>query len=145
MDIKSSYAVEVKNVRKLFNPTIKIYNQAVTFCIQAFENEWSVLKDINDSKIQCGAARNLIHSSKSNKAKYPEFDKLFHKMPSYCTTMHISVYSILIIQTYKTGMTKAAKVIVLHCRFMPINIQSFIKATCISGLIQKMLYCSSFL
>ena len=92
MDIKSSYAVEVKNVRKLFNPTIKIYNQAVTFCIQAFENEWSVLKDINDSKIQCGAARNLIHSSKSNKAKYPEFDKLFHKMPSYCTTAVINAY-----------------------------------------------------
>ena len=61
------------------------------------------------------------------------------------SSMHLSVYSILIIQTYKTGMTKAAKVIVLHCRFMPINIQSFIKATCISGLIQKMLYCSSFL
>lgn len=50
MDIKSSYAVEVKNINKLFNPTIKIYNQAVTFCIQVFENEWSVLKDINDSK-----------------------------------------------------------------------------------------------
>lgn len=105
MEITSSYTVEIKNIKKLFNPTIKIFNQAVSFCIQAFESEWSELKDINDAKTQCGAARKLIHSSKSNKAKYPDYDKLFHKMPSYFTTAAVNA-AIGVLKSYHSNLQK---------------------------------------
>ena len=105
MKITSSYTVEIKNIKKLFNPTIKIFNQAVSFCIQAFESEWSELKDINDAKTQCGAARKLIHSSKSNKAKYPDYDKLFHKMPSYFTTAVVNA-AIGVLKSYHSNLQK---------------------------------------
>lgn len=44
MKITSSYAVEIKHVKKLFRRTIKIYNDAISFCVLAFEECWELLK-----------------------------------------------------------------------------------------------------
>lgn len=84
MKLVSSYAVEIKHVNKLFRQTIKIYNDAITFCVKVFEENWSDLEALEAGhKERFAYADSLIHSTKSNTAKYPEFDIKFHKMPSY--------------------------------------------------------------
>lgn len=84
MKLTSSYAVEIKHIDKLFRQTIKIYNDAITFCIKVFEENWSDLERLETyNRERFAYARNLIHSTKSNIAKYPEFNIKFHKIPSY--------------------------------------------------------------
>lgn len=84
MKIVSSYAVEIKHISKLFRQTIKIYNDAISFCVKAFEENWDILETLDTgNKKRKDYADSLIHSTKSNIAKYPEFDARFHKMPSY--------------------------------------------------------------
>ena len=84
MKLVSSYAVEIKHINKLFRQTIKIYNDAITFCIKVFEESWSDLEVLETgNKERFAYADSLIHSTKSNIAKYPEFDIQFYKMPSY--------------------------------------------------------------
>lgn len=84
MKVISSYAVEIKHIKKLFRQTVKIYNDAISFCVHVFEENWDVLKSISTvGKQRKDYADSLIHSTKSNIAKYPEFDIRFHKMPTY--------------------------------------------------------------
>lgn len=84
MKIVSSYAIEIKHINKLFRQTIKIYNNAISFCIKVFEENWGVLETLDvGNKERKTYADSLIHSTKSNIAKYPEFDVKFHKIPSY--------------------------------------------------------------
>ena len=84
MKLTSSYAVEIKHVNKLFRQTIKIYNDAISFCVKAFEEHWEVLKTLDTgNKERFAYADALIHTTKSNDAVYPDFDIKFHKMPSY--------------------------------------------------------------
>lgn len=84
MKIVSSYAIEIKHIYKLFRETIKIYNDAISFCVKVFEENWSDLEILETgNKERKDYADSLIHSTRSNVAKYPEFDVMFHKMPSY--------------------------------------------------------------
>lgn len=84
MKITSSYAVEIKHINKLFRQTIKIYNDAISFCVLAFEEHWEQLEGIPTAGQQrFKYADDLIHSTKSNVAIYPDFDMKFYKMPSY--------------------------------------------------------------
>lgn len=84
MKLTSSYAIEIKHINKLFRQTIKIYNDAISFCVKAFEEYWEVLETLDTgNKERFAYADALIHSTKSNDALYPEFDIKFHKMPSY--------------------------------------------------------------
>lgn len=84
MKIVSSYAIEIKHIYKLFRQTIKIYNDAISFCVKVFEENWSDLEILETgNKERKDYADSLIHSTRSNVAKYPEFDVMFHKMPSY--------------------------------------------------------------
>lgn len=84
MKLVSSYAVEIKHINKMFRDTIKIYNDAISFCIKAFEEHWEVLETLDTgNKERFAYADALIHSTRSNQALYTEFDIKFHKMPSY--------------------------------------------------------------
>ena len=91
MKTTSSYAVELKYTRKIFYPTIKIYQRAVSFCVSTFDGEWSAISLITDSKQRKTYAERLIHSTSKNQAKYSEFDKQFPKLPSYLRRSVISV------------------------------------------------------
>ena len=84
MKLISSYAVEVKHINKMFRNTIKIYNDAISFCVKAYEEYWETIKTLETgNKERFAFADALIHSTKSNKAIYPEFDIKFYIMPSY--------------------------------------------------------------
>ena len=89
MKITSSYAVELKHTSNIFYPTIKIYKHAVSFCVYTFDNEWSAISSVTDSKQRKGFAERLIHSTSKNQAKYPEFDKQFPKLPSYLRRVEV--------------------------------------------------------
>lgn len=82
MKITSSYGIEIRNMNKMFLPTVKIYQAAVKYCIDVFEQEWDNIEPLTTvyRKAYC---EHLIHSTKNNKAKYPEFDQKFYKMPIY--------------------------------------------------------------
>ena len=84
MEIISSYAIEIKHMDKCFRYTIRIFNDAVSFCVKVFEDNWNDLKELKTSdKSRFRYADKLIHSTSSNTAKYPDFDKKFYKLPSF--------------------------------------------------------------
>lgn len=81
MKMTNSYGVEIKQMNKIFRPTITIYNNAISFCVECFENEWNDIILLDTLKRRQFAEK-LIHNTKSNKAKY-DFDARFYKMPTY--------------------------------------------------------------
>lgn len=81
MKITNSYGIEIQQMNKIFRPTVGIYNDAVSFCVDAFENEWSALESLGNLQRK-QYAEHLIHTTKNNKAKY-KFDSKFYKMPTY--------------------------------------------------------------
>ena len=82
MKITSSYGIEIKNMNKIFRPTLSVYNDALALCVDIFEKEWSVIEPL-DSIQRKGFCDKLIHGTKNRPAKYTDFDNGFPKMPSY--------------------------------------------------------------
>lgn len=71
MKLILSYAIEIKHIDKLFRQTIKIYNDAISFCVKAFEEHWEVFAILDTGNRERFAyADALIHSTKSNEATY---------------------------------------------------------------------------
>ena len=109
MKVSYSYAVELKHVNKIFHDTVSIFRDAVSFCIDAFESEWSNIECLNGTRRR-GYADKLIHSTKSNVAKYQEFDRKFYKLPSYIRRSvintalgHLSSYHSNVSNWYKSN------------------------------------------
>lgn len=93
MKTTSSYAVELKHTRKIFYPTIKIYKRAVSFCVSTFDNEWSAISSVTDSKQRKTYAERLIHSTSKNQAKYSDL-----QIPPLTnrTSLHLAAFPILL-------------------------------------------------
>lgn len=83
MKITSSYKVKIVGYNNIFTDTISIYRKALSCVIEICNEEWDDIKDLETSKLQMNAIERLIHTTKANIAKYPEFDECFHKFPSY--------------------------------------------------------------
>jgi putative transposase len=81
MKIVSSYGIEIKK-QHMFDATIKIYREAVSFLINCLNNEWPYIQAIDKAKTRFNFAEKLIHTTKYNTAKY-DFDAKFYKFPSY--------------------------------------------------------------
>lgn len=82
MKITSSYGIEIKNINKMLITTANIYQDALSFCITTFENEWQNIEPL-DTLSRNNYGEHLIHNTKDNVAKYQDFDTKFYKMPSY--------------------------------------------------------------
>lgn len=82
MNITSSYQVQIIGTSNLFRPTIKIYREALSYLINIYHKEWEALSAIKSAKGRFNEAEHLVHTTKTNKAKY-DFDARFYKMPSY--------------------------------------------------------------
>lgn len=81
MRVTSSYAVEIKKQR-MFDDTIKLYREAVSFLIGCFNKEWLTIQSVDKAKAKFNFAEKLVHTTKYNTAKY-DFDAKFYKFPSY--------------------------------------------------------------
>ncbi|ADL68489.1 transposase, IS605 OrfB family [Thermoanaerobacterium thermosaccharolyticum DSM 571] len=73
---------KIKIADKSFSDTISIYNKALSYIINAIENEWVIISTLSTEKEQLNYIEKLIHGTKKNKAKY-DFDSRFYKFPSY--------------------------------------------------------------
>lgn len=82
MKIISSYAVKIKNYNQIFNDTVKIYQQAVTFFIQVLNSEWESFVSLS-GKQKNGALEKLTHKTVLNPSPKYDFDSAFYKFPSY--------------------------------------------------------------
>lgn len=60
MKITSSYAVEIKKQR-MFDDTIKLYREAVSFLIDCFNKEWPAIQAVDKAKAKFNFAEKLIH------------------------------------------------------------------------------------
>jgi IS605 OrfB family transposase len=82
MGLISSYGVQIKNIDFNIRDTVNIYREAVAFCIDICDKEWINISTIKKPLERKTFVENLIHSTKTNTAKY-DFDKRFYKFPSY--------------------------------------------------------------
>ena len=71
-----------KDLRKAIYATIKIYRSAIKFVLKVLNKKYLDIKDLNSNE-QVNFLEHLIHSTKTNTAKYLDFDKDFYKFPSY--------------------------------------------------------------
>ncbi len=67
--------------RQLVDATGKLCLEALTFCVHAYQDHWDELSALSGSRRR-GAAEDLVHSTKSIHAVYPEFDAAYPNMPT---------------------------------------------------------------
>ena len=65
-----------------FLDTIGIYQEALSFLIDAVEEHYDDIKELSSQKAMTAVER-MVHSTSSRKAIYPSFDIRFPKFPSY--------------------------------------------------------------
>lgn len=83
MDITKTIKCKITDHSTIFNNTIGIYRDALSFIIDVVNKEWSVIS-ILPSKKRINTIEKFIHETKDNPVpKYNEFDRLFYKFPSY--------------------------------------------------------------
>jgi len=82
MNITTSYKVQIVGINKMLKPTVNKYRVALTFLISIINNEWDSISALKGNR-KNNLVEHLIHTTKDNVAKYPEFDQLFYKMPCY--------------------------------------------------------------
>ena len=82
MNITTSYKVQIVGINKMLKPTVNKYREALAFLILIINNEWDSISALKGNR-KNNLVEHLIHTTKDNAAKYPEFDQLFYKMPCY--------------------------------------------------------------
>ena len=83
MEILSSYQVEITNLRRIFEPTVRIYRDVIAYLISVCQEQWQNIELLPENNERDHYVEHLVHSSKSNVAGYSDFDTLFPKLPSY--------------------------------------------------------------
>ena len=82
MNIFSSYKVKIKHYNNIFEQTVEIYRNAVSFFIDVCDKEWDVLEPLKNLE-RCSKIEELtLHTKKNQNPKY-NFNERFYKMPSY--------------------------------------------------------------
>ena len=81
-EITSSYSARMLRIqRRALEDTVRVYRQALSFCIKALNNDWELLSRIA-GRSRLNRAEQLIHGTSRLPAKY-DFDNRFYKYPSY--------------------------------------------------------------
>lgn len=84
-----SYGVTIKNRNHVFDQTIQIYRDAVSYLIDIVLRHYDELAAITGAEhataqqLRQRYVETLIHSTKERPAKYSAFDRRFYKFPSY--------------------------------------------------------------
>ena len=82
MNIFSAYKVKIKHYNKIFEDTVKIYREAVSFFIDICDKEWSILEPLKNLE-RCREIEKLALYTKQNPNPKYSFHEKFYKMPSY--------------------------------------------------------------
>ena len=82
MNIFSSYKVKIKHYNHIFEQTVEIYRNAVSFFIDVCDKEWDVLEPLK-SKEKLSCIEKFTLQTKNNQNPKYDFNKKFYKMPAY--------------------------------------------------------------
>ncbi|MRH45178.1 transposase, partial [Aquibacillus halophilus] len=83
MKMAKSVRHKITNHSRIFDATLAIYNEALTFIMEVIETEFDTIDDFQAKSI-VAAVEKLIHRTKSNPTpKYREFNTRFYKLPCY--------------------------------------------------------------
>lgn len=82
MNIFSSYKVKIKHYNHIFEQTVEIYRNAVSFFIDVCDKEWDVLEPLKNLG-KCRKIEELTLQTKKNLNPKYDFNERFYKMPSY--------------------------------------------------------------
>ncbi|MCM3791625.1 transposase, partial [Domibacillus indicus] len=83
MKVAKSLLHKITNQTEIFNATLDIYNDVLSFIIQVIDKEFDHIDNLTTKSI-VPAVEKLIHATKSNPLpKYKEFNERFYKFPSY--------------------------------------------------------------
>lgn len=82
MNIFSSYKVKIKHYNHIFEQTVEIYRNAVSFFIDVCDNEWDVLEPLKNLE-RCRKMEELTLLTKKNQNPKYDFNERFYKMPAY--------------------------------------------------------------
>src|SRR5699024_10432050 len=83
MKIAKTLKYKITSHTRIFDETLTIYNEALSFIIRVIDSEFTDLKGITTTAITAPVEK-LIHRTKSNPSpKYSEFNERFYKFPSY--------------------------------------------------------------
>ena len=83
MQVAKTIRHKILNHASIFDETIRVYNEALSFIIEVIDNEVEHV-DAYSTKEMTNYVERLIHATKSNpNPKYTEFNQRFYKFPSY--------------------------------------------------------------
>lgn len=82
MNIFSSYKVKIKHYNHIFEQTVEIYRNAVSFFIEVCDKEWDVLEPLKNLE-RCRKIEKLTLHTKNNQNPKYDFNERFYKMPAY--------------------------------------------------------------
>ena len=83
MKVAKTIRHKILNQSSIFDETIRVYNEALSYIIEVIDNE---VVDTNaySTKDMTNFVERLIHATKNNpNPKYFEFNQRFYKFPSY--------------------------------------------------------------
>ena len=82
MNVFSSYKVKIKHYNHIFEQTVEIYRNAVSFFIDVCDKEWDVLEPLKNLE-RCRKIEELTLQTKKNQNPKYDFNERFYKMPAY--------------------------------------------------------------
>ena len=82
MNIFSSYKVKIKHYNHIFEQTVEIYRNAVSFFIDVCDKEWDVLEPLKNIE-RCSYIEKITLITKAHPNVKYNFNERFYKMPTY--------------------------------------------------------------
>lgn len=104
----ASHSVELNymnhGIMRAAKNTLSIFRAAVSMIGDIVIKEWDSLSELTPAR-RLTAVERLIHTTKDNVARYPEFDQEFYKFPSYYRRSAVN-FACGQISSYKTRLEK---------------------------------------
>ena len=101
MNITSSYQVRIVNCSVNRIDTVRRYQEALSYLIGVVSENGDGGK--SGALDQQRYIEKLVHGNKNREAKYQEFDKMFHKYPSYLRRATITA-AIGAVSSYRSNL-----------------------------------------
>ena len=86
---------------RLMRCTADVCLEALKFCVSVIQDEWDAVMSVK-AKAQNRVVDTLIHKTKTDKPKYPEFDLRFPNLPAY-TRRAIIADALGMVKSYKSN------------------------------------------
>lgn len=100
--VKTISAKVLTHGSKTFDPTLKIYREALTFLVEAIDKEWEIIEGLTTKDVTRLVER-LVHRTKKNPSPKYDFTSKFYKFPSYLRRSAISkAYGI--VSSYRSNL-----------------------------------------